>query len=59
MRLVYIDEKIENTIYNIADLMLILKTYCQKYKSENQKIEEIDSIVNKISNEFDKIAVKF
>jgi len=52
-------EEMENVIYNMSDLMLILRTYCTKHKEDNDKIRFVDEILGNMLKELDKITTKF
>lgn len=51
--------KIRYAIYEIADTLLILKTYCEHNKECNKCIIYINELVNKIEKNFNIISAKF
>ena len=50
--------EIESVIYNITDSLIILKAFCVKNSNTNNFLF-INSLVDKISEEFEKIANTF
>lgn len=52
-------EDLEKRIYNISDLVLILRTYCSHNGKNDEKINYIDTVLLSISCELDKIALRF
>lgn len=49
----------EETIYNISDLLLILRIYCSHHGGQDEKIDYIGTVLEKIAVEFEKISRKF
>ena len=53
-------EKLEKAVYDIADLLMLLRTYCEEHKDDSEQMTHIHCLTVNIHEDFvEKIASKF